>query len=325
MKQYSPKQLLPLAQRTGRWVVKTIKGQATLYTTNLSSTIRFNITGALSFDLQTVNNGHPGFPHQVYAWRYDQQPWQRFQVQDSPVSLQLPDRHRHLVEIMTAGNSDFDEVWTGQEGFAINGIAVNGGQLTPAAERPLVDFIGDSITAGCWVMGQHAAVDYRPESNYVGIASDQLAIDSVRIAYSAAGVLRPGTGGVPTVKDFLGSIDNVTPWKTNQPRVVVVNLGVNDRRFASDQFTRAYDQFLEQVATTFPGSKVLVLTPFSQTFQSQISQLAARHQFQLVNTTGWCQDFTDGLHPNQNGSSTAAHHLVPVLKAALAESRRVHP
>ena len=52
MTQYSPKQLLPLAQRTGRWVVKTIKGQATLYTTNLGSTIRFNITGALSFDLQ---------------------------------------------------------------------------------------------------------------------------------------------------------------------------------------------------------------------------------------------------------------------------------
>ena len=67
MTQYSPKQLLPLAQRTGRWVVKTIKGQATLYTTNLGSTIRFNITGALSFDLQTVNNGHPGFPHQVYG------------------------------------------------------------------------------------------------------------------------------------------------------------------------------------------------------------------------------------------------------------------
>ena len=88
MTQYSPKQLLPLAQRTGRWVVKTIKGQATLYTTNLGSTIRFNITGALSFDLQTVNNGHPGFPHQVYAWRYDQQPWQRFQVQGPSISLQ---------------------------------------------------------------------------------------------------------------------------------------------------------------------------------------------------------------------------------------------
>jgi hypothetical protein len=67
MKQYSPKQLLPLAQRTGRWVVKTIKGQATLYTTNLGSTIRFNITGALSFDLQTVNNGTPVSPPGLYV------------------------------------------------------------------------------------------------------------------------------------------------------------------------------------------------------------------------------------------------------------------
>lgn len=324
MTQYSPQQLLPLAQRTGRWVVKTIKGRTALYTTNLGSTIRFNITGARSLNLQTVNNGHPGFPHQVYAWRYDRHPWRRFQVQATPVRLRLPDRHCHLVEIMTAGNSDFDEVWTGQEGFTIHGINTNGGQLTPATKRPLVDFIGDSITAGCWVMGKQAAVDYRPESNYVGLACDQLGIDEVRIAYSAAGVLRPGTGGVPTAKDFLEMVDKVTPWKANQPRVVVVNLGVNDRRFGTDQFTPAYDQFLGQVATTFPGSKVLVLTPFSQTFQSQISQLVARHQFQLVNTTGWCQKFTDGLHPNQSGSLSAAHRLVPVLKAALTELRRTH-
>lgn len=322
MTQYSPSQLLPLAQRTGRWVTKTIKGHPALYTTNLGSVVRFKVSGTPAVNVNTINNSHPGTPRQVYAWRYDQQPWRRFCAQAQPVKLGLPDRKDHLLEIMTAGNSDFDEVWTGQEGFAIWGLDAKDGQLVPAAKRPVVNFIGDSITAGCWVRGKHAAVDYRPESNYVATASDLLEIDGVRIAYSAAGVLRPGTGGVPTAKGFLNRIDAGTPWRGNHPQVVVVNLGVNDRRFAASQFILAYDQFLKQVTTTFPDSRLLLLTPFSQTFQREIRQLAASHRLELINTTDWCQDFTDGLHPNQAGSIAAGRRLAPVLKAALAKTRR---
>lgn len=315
---YLPSQLLPLVQATGRWVIKKIKGQAVLYTTNLGSSIRLVITGTRAVQISVCNNGHPGFPRQVYAWRYDQHPWRRFPAQEGPVDLPLPDRHAHVIEIMTAGNTDLDEVWSGNEGFAIQSLTTGkDGRLAAAPSRPVVDFIGDSITAGCWVAGKHAARDYRPESNYVGIASDHLGINGVRIAYSAAGVLRPGTGGVPPAQGFLNQVDATTPWQTNRPQAVVVNLGVNDRRFPPDQFVPAYDHLLDQVTALFPASRILVLTPFSQSFQKQVSQLAADHQLQLVNTTGWCTGFTDGLHPNQAGSLAAAKQFATVLAAVL--------
>lgn len=311
---YSPQQLLPFAQRTGRWVVKTIKKQPVLYTTNLGSSIRFNCHGTKSLKIHVLNNRQAGFPSQMYAWRIADSEWQRFAAASGGCTITLPTAATHQVEIITAGNTDIDQVWTGQQGFALAGIDLeDNGQLTSAPQRPQVDFIGDSITAGCWVNGKQAALDYRPESNYVGVASDQLKIDGVRIAYSAAGVLRPGTGGVPVAKDFVGQIDATTPWQVNQPQLVVVNLGVNDRRFSASEFLPAYSDFIDQVTTLFPASRVILLVPFSQTYREEVKAVAEQYHVEAIETAGWCNDFTDGLHPNQQGAISAGHRLAQVL------------
>lgn len=317
MVNYSAKFLLPLAQQTGRWTTKQVRGQDCLYTTNLGSSIRFIVNGSYSLIINVLNNGQPGLPSQMYAWRCDGLDWHRFSATTHSYQITLPDKSPHLVEVITAGNTDLDQVWNGQQGFAITEIST-AGTLTAAPKRPLVDFIGDSITAGCWVAGKHAAADYRPESNYVGLTCDQLGIDSVRIAYSAAGVLRPGTGGVPVAKDFLLQIDADTPWQPNHPQLVVINLGVNDRRFAAEEFATAYDQFIRQVIASFPYVPIALLVPFSQTYRDEVATTAARYQVKLVKTAGWCTGFTDGLHPNQRGAQTASVHLTNVLNGLLS-------
>lgn len=317
MTTYTAKALLPLAQRTGRWTVKKIRGQDCLYTTNLGSSIRLTISGSNTLTINVLDNGQVGFLSQMYAWRVDGRDWHRFPATLLTCRVTLDDVGPHTVELITAGNTDMDQVWNGRQGFAITSIE-SSGKLTAAPHRPLVDFIGDSITAGCWVGGKHAATDYRPESNYVGQACDQLGIDGVRIAYSAAGVLRPGTGGVPTAKDFLCRIDATTPWRPNHPRLVLVNLGVNDRRFSAEEFVPAYDNFIQQVCTNFPESTIVLLVPFSQTYREEIAATAKRHHLKLVETAGWCTDFTDGLHPNQQGAKTGGKHLANVLKKLLS-------
>ncbi|WP_439770021.1 GDSL-type esterase/lipase family protein [Limosilactobacillus sp.] len=314
---YAPAQLLPLAQRTGRWTIKQVHGHSCLYTTNLASSIRFLVTNSPAVLVNVLNNGQPGFPSQMYAWRVDNGPWHRVPASQRTLKISLLDTERHLIEVTCAGNTDFDQVWQGQQGFAITGIMV-AGQITPAPQRPLVNFIGDSITAGCWVNGKQAALDYRPESNYVGLASDQANIDGVRIAYSAAGVLRPGTGGVPVAKGFLPAIDADTKWTVNDPQLTIVNLGVNDRRFPAARFKLAYEDFLKQVITTFPTSRIALLVPFSQTFRNEITATAAKYAVPLVQTAGWCTDYTDNLHPNQRGAQTAGDHFAKTLRQLLS-------
>ena len=313
MKKYQPTDLIKFASRTGRWTVKKINNMPTLYTTNLGSYLRFKVSNAKKCQISVLPNQNSLSPSQVFAFRIDSGKWQRAQASLEKIDIPL-DSTLHTIEIMTAGNTDIDEVWQGNEGFAIKNIYLDNGEIMATPQRPVVNFIGDSITAGCWVVGNHPAADYRPETNYAGICADLLNVDSVRIAYSAGGVLRPATGGVPTADVFLGKIDAQTSWTPNHPDLNVINLGVNDRRFPLAQFTAAFDLFIQQVKLTFPHTPLAIMIPFSQTFASEIRKIATKHACSIIETKTWHHSFTDGLHPDQAGAIAEGKMLAQALQ-----------
>ncbi|MBM6812041.1 SGNH/GDSL hydrolase family protein [Limosilactobacillus reuteri] len=318
MKNYQPTDLIKFASRTGRWTVKKINNMPTLYTTNLGSYLRFKVSNAKKCQITVLPNQDSLSPSQVFAFRIDGGKWQRAQASLEKIDIPL-DSILHTIEIMAAGNSDIDEVWQGNEGFAIKNIYLDNGAIMAAPQRPVVNFIGDSITAGCWVVGNHPAADYRPETNYAGICADLLNVDSVRIAYSAGGVLRPATGGVPTADVFLGKIDDQTLWTPNHPDLTVINLGVNDRRFPLAQFTAAFDLFIQQVKLTFPHTPLAIIIPFSQTFASEIRKIATKHNCSIIETKTWSHSFTDGLHPDQAGAIAEGKMLAQALQPLLSQ------
>ena len=318
MKKYQPTDLIKFASRTGRWTVKKINNMPTLYTTNLGSYLRFKVSNAKKCQITVLPNQNSLSPSQVFAFRVDGGKWQRAQASLEKIDIPL-DSTLHTIEIMAAGNSDIDEVWQGNEGFAIKNIYLDSGKIMAAPQRPLVNFIGDSITAGCWVVGNHPAADYRPETNYAGICADLLNVDSVRIAYSAGGVLRPATGGVPTADVFLGKIDDQTLWTPNHPDLTVINLGVNDRRFPLAQFTAAFDLFIQQIKLTFPHTPLAIMIPFSQTFASEIRKIATKHNCSIIETKTWSHSFTDGLHPDQAGAIAEGKMLAQALQPLLPQ------
>ncbi|PEG88687.1 hypothetical protein CP358_09295 [Lactobacillus sp. UMNPBX7] len=318
MKNYQPTDLIKFASRTGRWTVKKINNMPTLYTTNLGSYLRFKVSNVKKCQITVLPNQDSLSPSQVFAFRIDGGKWQRAQASLEKIDIPL-DSILHTIEIMAAGNSDIDEVWQGNEGFAIKNIYLDNGAIMAAPQRPVVNFIGDSITAGCWVVGNHPAADYRPETNYAGICADLLNVDSVRIAYSAGGVLRPATGGVPTADVFLGKIDDQTLWTPNHPDLTVINLGVNDRRFPLAQFTAAFDLFIQQVKLTFPHTPLAIIIPFSQTFASEIRKIATKHNCSIIETKTWSHSFTDGLHPDQAGAIAEGKMLAQALQPLLSQ------
>lgn len=318
MKNYQPTDLIKFASRTGRWTVKKINNMPTLYTTNLGSYLRFKVSNAKKCQITVLPNQNSLSPSQVFAFRIDGGKWQRAQASLEKIDIPL-DSILHTIEIMAAGNSDIDEVWQGNEGFAIKNIYLDNGAIMAAPQRPVVNFIGDSITAGCWVVGNHPAADYRPETNYAGICADLLNVDSVRIAYSAGGVLRPATGGVPTADVFLGKIDDQTLWTPNHPDLTVINLGVNDRRFPLAQFTATFDLFIQQVKLTFPHTPLAIIIPFSQTFASEIRKIATKHNCSIIETKTWSHSFTDGLHPDQAGAIAEGKMLAQALQPLLSQ------
>lgn len=106
------------------------------------------------------------------------------------------------------------------------------------------------------------------------------------------------------------------------PKLILINLGVNDRRFASQQFQKAYSAFVKQVKAAYPNVPLALMVPFAQTYADIIEETALECHTEFVPTKNWCQSFTDGLHPDQQGSLQIAQHLTPVLAELLNQNQQ---
>ena len=302
-----------VAHLTGRWRSVSYTLQSPL----LGSTIQFRIHNTKQITIFTTNHANALSPSQYWTCRIDDGPWYRWPARWQEVTLNVSPR-AHQVIIMTGGNCDLDNVWSLQEDFVLNALEVDDGAvITPLKRATNVLILGDSITAGCWVRGKHASVDYRPESNYVGVAQQLLPdIELQRVAYSAAGVLRPGTGNVPVAQEWLTKFDADHYIPAGKYHLVVIALGVNDRRFSNGQFTTAYSEYVRAVQQRYHCA-VALMVPFLQSFKNSIYTVGRHFQIPVISTTNWCHHTTDGLHPDQEGSQEAGHHFAETVRQLL--------
>ncbi|AVK61406.1 endoglucanase [Lactobacillus sp. CBA3605] len=296
----------------GRWAVKTIQNQTVMYSTNLGSEVWFKVTQA---QLVTIKMLPLAVAEASWmALQIDGLPYQRIAISTLPYRLTL-DGRSHVIRLVMSGNTDADPVWQGDSGFAVVGLESDGQLQAVKPGQHGITFIGDSITAGCWVAGNRPAVDYRAEANYAVLASDVLNARNVRIAYSAAGLKRPGTGGVPPLPQVLTAINATTSWQPEPTAVVVINVGTNDRRSSAAEFTLSYRQFLQQVQQLYPMSQIAVLVPFNQAFDRIIRTVVATFPaIKLIETADWAPTTTDYVHLDRAGSRVAGQYLAQALQ-----------
>lgn len=296
----------------GRWAVKQIADRDVMYSTNLGAEIDFQVTDASFVRLTFLP-----LAYELPSWvaiQIDGLPFQRQAVTNDPLWLTL-DGRPHVVRVVLSGNTDEDRVWDGNQGFTVKALTTDGELQPVRLGRHSVTWIGDSLTAGCWVMGKNPSEDYRAEANYAAVASDLLNARNVRIAYSAVGLSKPGTGGVPVLPEVLTAVDSKTTWQPVPTDLVVINVGTNDRHTDDTTFTVVLRRFLNQVQTLYPNSRLAVMIPFNQNFASIIRAVVAEFmQLQLIETATWQLSTTDGVHLDLAGSRMAGELTAQALR-----------
>lgn len=296
----------------GRWAVKQIADRDVMYSTNLGAEIDFQVTDASFVRLTFLP-----LAYELPSWvaiQIDGLPFQRQAVTNDPLWLTL-DGRPHVVRVVLSGNTDEDRVWDGNQGFTVKALTTDGELQPVRLGRHSVTWIGDSLTAGCWVMGKNPAEDYRAEANYAAVASDLLNARNVRIAYSAGGLSKPGTGGVPVLPEVLTAVDSKTTWQPVPTDLVVINVGTNDRQADDTTFTVVLRRFLNQVQTLYPNSRLAVMIPFNQNFASIIRAVVAEFmQWQFIETATWQLSTTDGVHLDLAGSRMAGELTAQALR-----------
>jgi lysophospholipase L1-like esterase len=210
------------------------------------------------------------------------------------------------------------------------GLILSSGASTqaPAAKGKLIEFIGDSITAGCCTLTNYVL------SNYAWLTGEAVNADHTQIAFSGI-CLQDGVScysgnnigmSVQFFKLQTVRYTNSPAWDFNryQPNQVVINIGTNDSTtgVSDSTFQNTYTTFLQNVRAKYPNAEIYVLRTFggykvSPTQAAVNARISAGDtKVHYVDTTGWVTtgDFdSDNLHPNMNGHIKIANRLTSVL------------
>ncbi|BCM89866.1 cellulase/esterase CelE [Abditibacteriota bacterium] len=217
------------------------------------------------------------------------------------------------------------------------GLTLDAGATTlPAETRPLVEFIGDSITTG-------GGKTLPSTVNYAWLSAEKLGADHTQIAFSGR-ALTSGFGcsadttGLDAAYFYLKNfnhLDEQPPvfwdFSTYTPQIVVINLGQNDQcgNEPSVVVQSSYTDFMDRIRARLPRAHIVALRPFGGPYANFIRlAVEARRaegdtRVQFVDTTGWLEnkDLVDGIHPTEAGHAKAAALLSPILQPLLNSPR----
>lgn len=199
---------------------------------------------------------------------------------------------------------------------------------SPLIQKKLVEYIGDSITAG--FTDSQSSV-----SDYAWITSDSLHVEHTQIAYPGIclvdGFPGPGMNTQYFKAQSLNSLSK-TPdnwaFQTYATQLVVVNLGTNDfiHKVSDTTFKSVYIGFCKAIRAKLPKADIFLMRPLNGAKAATIKAVVSARRndgdarVHYIDTSGWLgglSDYTDGTHPNDRGQIKIAAKLQPILAAYL--------
>ncbi|MBD9723986.1 GDSL-type esterase/lipase family protein [Streptomyces caniscabiei] len=206
------------------------------------------------------------------------------------------------------------------------GLVLDPGARTvaPGASPGLIEFVGDSITAG-------ALTDRLALDSYAWRTGERLGMRHTRIARAGyCLVARSGCTGLGGQFFKVGSTGGAD-WDFSRYRAnaVVINLGTNDigHGVTGAEFQAAYTALLRDVRAKYPDAFLFAVQTLKKRYVAETrAAVAARGdagdgRVRYVDTTGWLTDgadYEDGNgHPNEAGHTKFADRLAPIVNGAL--------
>lgn len=215
--------------------------------------------------------------------------------------------------------------------FTFQGLILDAGATTsaPMVSTDLIEYIGDSITAG--YTDPQADV-----SDYAWVCAESLGVEHTQIAYpgialvNGFGVNANKTGmDIQYFKQQSLAFTSSPNWDFTKytAKIVVINLGQNDNSSSvpDSTFQSDYITFLGNVRAKSPNAQIFVMRTFmgvkaAPTLAAVNARIAAGDtKVRYVDTNGWLTpntaDYTGntGVHPSVNGHIKAANLLKPIL------------
>ncbi|GLY07602.1 GDSL-type esterase/lipase family protein [Actinoplanes sp. NBRC 101535] len=216
--------------------------------------------------------------------------------------------------------------YTGDAVF--QGLTLDSGKTTvkPAARTKLVEFVGDSITAGT-TSSQLAVTDYGyVTGERLGADHTQIAIGGMCLSETTDGCWAHETRYWMSSGGQAGT--DAWDFSRYTASAVVINLGTNDKSHGvtGPDFQADYTTFLTRIRAKYPNATLFAMRTFIGRYAAetqaavQARNAAGDANVRYIDTTGWLPSdgLSDSVHPNDKGHLAIADRLTPILSSAAA-------
>ncbi len=211
--------------------------------------------------------------------------------------------------------------------IAFEGFDADAPAPLPADDRPVIEFVGDSITEGILIDAErhyndasHSVQDRTLQDDvtagYAWLTAEKLNMRPILMGYGAVGCTHAGSGSVPRAADSYPYCFDGTPIPDVRREFIVINHGANDRR-NPDSYLPCYEELLDVVRRMHPEARIVVLSPFTgyadERLAAFVPDFNARKgaDVALILTGGWI--CPEPVHPLRDGHRTVAAHLAAEL------------
>lgn len=311
----------------GRWELRNINEQNVMYTGYQGSKIYFVVKNTENITIELLDlNGVC-----TIAYKVDGKEFVRTTSSTIKIS-NLDKQYEHFIEIVVAGLELETHIWTNPTGCALKNITVDlDGEIKAISKKgKKILFYGDSITAGYRVYGTDNATQNGAEVNYVEQCCNILRADNIRCAVSGIGVFKqPSSQNVPSMLGNTTSNPMNTTYTKNspidlfrkdveeegiEPDFIILNLGTNDSYVENETFKEGYISMIKRIEQKYPGTEIFCLRPFNGSKETPILEATKEcKNCVYVDTNDWGITYTDGTHPNLEGSKIAGEKLAKFL------------
>jgi len=319
-------------QLTGRW---DTRDEGVAVTTTAGSYFEFAFEGSMAllrFDV--VANAYP----RLHLWIQVDGGVRTEAPIDSHLRIVAPTDGRHICRVIYKGGSEKDRRWFAPLTGKVSFLGVQTERPIPIEQdtRPIVEFVGDSITEGVMIDADFdggtdpvAHVDeckrcYQDDvcATYAWLTAQALNLRSIFMGYGAVGVTCAGCGGVPNaVEAYPCCFDGSPISHAGVPRYIVVNHGTNDRTQPVDLYLQKYEALLDVIRSHQAQAEIIALSPFCGAFHRELGEMLAayerKHDCRIwyIDTNGWIP--ARPIHPTRAGHRRVAEKLIPLLQTMI--------
>ena len=311
---------------TGRWGVWNNTACATAAGATIEAAFRGRMA-RLQFNLEF--NEHP-YPH---VW-ISVDGGARVEAPLSPyLRVAAPDDGEHVVTVIYKGSVEMHHRWyqplIGKIAFC--GLEADAPAGLPADERPVIEFVGDSITEGVLIDAEcnvHAnGWLNRPymddvTATYAWLTAEALGLRPLMMGYGAVGITRSGCGSVPKAEAaYPYCFADMPMTYPTPPGYVLINHGANDRGASAEDYIAGYRRLLDLIRRTHPQARLIALSAFCGAFAKDPGAMVAAYNREngcdvlFIDSTGWVP--VEPLHPLRDGHREIAGHLTGILRREL--------